>query len=138
MEVRQHWRRRFHAADMSGIAEGRIEPLPFQNVVDGDIRQMYQSKEMLFDSGRKSAGQRDRYFVGFRAKGVAAAESRKTCRGGNRQGAGRHSVRPSQRREVVSVRLPAWVADWLKRQPNAGRLIKRALVEHFGLMEPEG
>ena len=65
------------------------------------------------------------------------APRQKSRRGGKRAGAGRpHGsthVDPEMRRVRVHVRLPQWIADYLKGQPvPAGRIIEIAL-EHWGL-----
>lgn len=62
-------------------------------------------------------------------------------RGGKRPGAGRPvgSVYPvEKRRKPVNVRLPLWLAEWLKKHPeSSGRLIERALIEYYTLHEPK-
>lgn len=66
-----------------------------------------------------------------------ASATEKPRHGGKRAGAGRPKgsshLDPLMRRVVVSVRLPQWIADWLKDQPvPAGRIIEIAL-EDWGL-----
>ena len=64
-------------------------------------------------------------------------------RGGKRLGAGRPQgskstvTKPDHlKSRMVSVRLPKWLADWLKDQPeSSGRIIKRALIETYKLKE---
>ncbi len=61
-------------------------------------------------------------------------------RGGKRPGAGRPigSTYPKERRrKPINVRLPLWLADWLKKHPEpSGRLIERALIMTYELKEP--
>jgi hypothetical protein len=62
-------------------------------------------------------------------------------KGGKRPGAGRPkgSTYPKERRrKPIGVRLPLWLADWLKKHPEpSGRLIERALIMTYGLKEPK-
>jgi hypothetical protein len=45
---------------------------------------------------------------------------------------------PERRRKPVNVRLPLWLADWLKDHPEpSGRLIERALIMTYDLKEPK-
>jgi len=112
---------------MDCVNAGWIEAIPFDRVKDQDIRQMYQSKEMLFALGQSM------HVVGFR---LNADHLQMKHRGGKRQGAGRPAVDALYRRELVTVRLPAWLAEWLKRQADASRIIEQALVECYGLKSP--
>jgi hypothetical protein len=42
-----------------------------------------------------------------------------------------------KRVKLTSFRLPQWIVDWLKAQPESGgRLIEEALVKHFKLKPP--
>ena len=62
-------------------------------------------------------------------------------RGGKRPGAGRPagSTYPEEkRRKPINVRLPLWLADWLKNHPEpSGRLIERALIMTYEIKEPK-
>lgn len=54
-----------------------------------------------------------------------------------RKGGGRKSIDAKFKREVISVRLPAWLCEWLKSKGNVGRLIEDALKSIFIIEEPE-
>ena len=59
-------------------------------------------------------------------------------RGGKREGAGRPlgSSKPPVKRPV-SVKLPIWLANWLKkREGSQARLIEKALIGFYGLRVP--
>jgi hypothetical protein len=56
--------------------------------------------------------------------------------GGPRQGGGRKPINSLYKRELVTVRLPAWMTYWLRNQPKAGRIIEEALIAHCGLKGP--
>ena len=62
-------------------------------------------------------------------------------RGGTRPGAGRpkgSKYPKARRRKPINVRLPLWLADWLKKHPeSSGRLIERALIMTYELKEPK-
>ena len=62
-------------------------------------------------------------------------------KGGKRPGAGRPkgSTYPEERRrKPINVRLPLWLADWLKNHPEpSGRLIERALIMTYDIKEPK-
>jgi len=62
-------------------------------------------------------------------------------RGGKREGAGRPAGTTyplEKRRKQVAVRLPFWLADWLKKHPEpSGRLIERALIAFYKLKAPK-
>jgi len=64
-----------------------------------------------------------------------------TGRGGKRPGAGRpkgSTYPPEKQRKAVNIRLPLWIADWLKSHPeSSGRLIERALIMTYDLKEPK-
>jgi hypothetical protein len=66
----------------------------------------------------------------------------KSGRGGKRPGAGRPlgSTYPEEkRRKPVNIRLPVWLADWLKNHPeSSGRLIERALKMTYNLKPKRG
>jgi hypothetical protein len=65
----------------------------------------------------------------------------KLMKGGKRPGAGRPkgSTYPiERRRKPINVRLPLWLADWLKKHPEpSGRLIERALIMTYDIKEPK-
>ena len=62
-------------------------------------------------------------------------------RGVKRPGAGRpkgSKYTKERRRKPVNVRLPLWLADWLKKHPEpSGRLIERALIMTYEIKEPK-
>jgi hypothetical protein len=62
-------------------------------------------------------------------------------RGGKRPGAGRPkaSTYPKERRrKPINVRLPLWLVDWLKKNPeSSGRLIERASMMTYDIKEPK-
>ncbi len=62
-------------------------------------------------------------------------------KGGKRPGAGRpagSTYSEEKRRKPINVRLPLWLADWLKNHPeSSGRLIERALIMTYDLKEPK-
>jgi len=62
----------------------------------------------------------------------------KSGRGGAREGAGRpKGIRkkiksPSEYRQTIGVRLPAWIVDWIKAHPDpAGRIIENAILKTY-------
>ena len=66
----------------------------------------------------------------------------KSGRGGYREGGGRPkgSTMPKhlKRIKLTPFRLPQWMVDWLKAQPEAGgRLIETALVKYYKLKQPK-
>ena len=59
--------------------------------------------------------------------------------GGKRRGAGRP---PGINRKMVTLRLPIWLAEWLKQRADdyrysQGKLVEEALINHFGLEKPK-
>ena len=58
--------------------------------------------------------------------------------GGARKGAGRTPTPDALRREVMAVRLPAWLRTWLREQPqSAGELVGAALCKAHKLKAPK-
>ena len=50
---------------------------------------------------------------------------------------GRPRLSDDVRRSLISLRLPAWLAEWLKNQPaSSGVLIEEALCTVHGLKRP--
>ena len=44
-----------------------------------------------------------------------------------------------KRVNLNNFRLPQWIVDWLKAQPESGgRLIEAALIQHYKLRAPGG
>ena len=65
----------------------------------------------------------------------------KSGRGGYRKGGGRPkgSTMPEHLRRVNlnDFRLPKWIVDWLKAQPESGgRLMEEAIVKYYKLKQP--
>jgi len=63
-------------------------------------------------------------------------------RGGLRPGAGRPrgagKKDPALCRQMVSVRLPAWIIEWMASRPEPqSRLIEQALCRTFELIPPD-
>ena len=50
-------------------------------------------------------------------------------RGGARKGAGAKPIPEHLKRERITVRLPNWLIEWLKKQSNQGRVIEKALIK---------
>lgn len=51
---------------------------------------------------------------------------------------GRPEVPELLRRELVTMRLPRWLADWLSSQPDsAGAVVESALVSRHKLKAPK-
>lgn len=51
------------------------------------------------------------------------------------------SLKPEQeqdRRVQLSIRLPRWLVDWLKKQDNQGEVIEEALIKTFSLERKKG
>ncbi len=68
--------------------------------------------------------------------------SNKGKRGGCRPGAGRPRgsiINPLLKREGLgNFRLPLWLIEWLREQPESGgRLIERALMKTYKIKPPE-
>jgi len=58
--------------------------------------------------------------------------------GGIRRGAGRKPVPAHLKRERFKmIRLPMWIQNWLKDQPDAGKLVEAAIIEKYGLKPPK-
>jgi hypothetical protein len=59
-------------------------------------------------------------------------------RGGARKGAGRTETPADLYRRVCTVRLPAWLLEWLREQPqSAGELVEQALCKAHKLKAPK-
>ncbi|WP_028324673.1 hypothetical protein [Desulfatirhabdium butyrativorans] len=138
---------RLQAAVMAGIDAGQIEGVAYQGVGGQGTIEAWTNDGLLFDSGRGAKYDKGRYYVGFQLRNGAIPEkavrpaqkeapAKPTGRGGRRPGAGRPYADPIHRRELVGVRLPCWMAEWLKNQENAGRIVEAALVEKFSLQVP--
>ena len=66
----------------------------------------------------------------------------KSGRGGYRKGGGRPkgSIKPPnlKRINLNDFRLPQWIVDWLKAQPESGgRLMEEAIVNYYKLNQPD-
>jgi hypothetical protein len=58
--------------------------------------------------------------------------------GGARPGAGRKKVEPGRKKVPVSYKLPAWLVEWLRAQPESQAfLIENALVRWYKIARPE-
>jgi hypothetical protein len=66
---------------------------------------------------------------------------KKDGRGGKKPGAGRpkgSSYPPEKRRKPFGVRLPLWLIEWIRSQPEpSGRMIERAVILTYGLKRPK-
>ena len=58
-------------------------------------------------------------------------------KGGARKGAGRPKGTTRSNTKMVSVRLPIWLADWLKEHGQQAQAIKEALIEYYKLRPPK-
>lgn len=59
--------------------------------------------------------------------------------GGKREGAGRKPSPPLLKKEPISVKLPKWLIDWMREQPESRAvLIEEALKRRHKLKPPEG
>lgn len=60
-------------------------------------------------------------------------------KGGAREGAGRKPAPPMIKKIPKSVRLPAWLWEWMDQQPDTNRalLIEDAICRQHGLAPPE-
>ena len=59
--------------------------------------------------------------------------------GGKREGAGRKPSPPELKKEPISVKLPKWLLDWMREQPESRAvLIEEALKRRHKLKAPEG
>ena len=54
-------------------------------------------------------------------------------RGGAGKGQGRHPTAPHLKRVRIPIRLPQWLADWLKKHGDQGKTVEKALVEKYKL-----
>jgi len=57
--------------------------------------------------------------------------------GGAGRGQGRHPTAVHLKRVKISIRLPRWLADWLKKHGNQGKTIEEALIEKHKLKQPK-
>lgn len=58
-------------------------------------------------------------------------------KGGKREGSGRKPSPNNYKREMLAIRLPKWLINWLKEKKDQGRTIEKALKEYFKLEEPK-
>jgi len=57
-------------------------------------------------------------------------------RGGANRGQGRKPSPPHLKRVHVNIRLPQWLAEWLKQHKDQGKTIEEALVEKYNIEKP--
>jgi hypothetical protein len=58
--------------------------------------------------------------------------------GGARPGAGRKKIEPGRKKIPVSYKLPAWLVEWLRLQPESqASLIEKALVRQYRIVRPD-
>lgn len=57
--------------------------------------------------------------------------------GGKREGAGRPLAPAALAPVAITVRLPAWLAEWLREQGNQTETIKSALIRQHKLKQPQ-
>jgi len=58
--------------------------------------------------------------------------------GGARQGSGRKSSPPELKKIPVGMKLPRWMVEWLRAQPESmPRLIEDALIARHKLTKPK-
>jgi len=59
--------------------------------------------------------------------------------GGERKGAGRKPAPPELKKIPVGVKLPSWLVEWMRAQPESQAvLIEEALKKRNKLKPPEG
>ena len=58
-------------------------------------------------------------------------------RGGANRGQGRKPTPQNLKRVHVNIRLPQWLADWLKKHKDQGKIIEESLVEKYKLEGPK-
>ena len=59
--------------------------------------------------------------------------------GGKREGSGRKPSPPELKKIPVGVKLPRWLAEWMREQPKSQAvLIEEALKSRHKLKPPEG
>ena len=59
--------------------------------------------------------------------------------GGERKGAGRKQAPPELKKIPVGVKLPSWLVEWMRAQPESQAvLIEEALKKRHKLKPPEG
>ena len=59
--------------------------------------------------------------------------------GGARKGAGRKPAPPELKKIPVGVKLPRWLVEWMREQPESQAvLIEEALKKRHKLKPPEG
>lgn len=57
--------------------------------------------------------------------------------GGARHGAGRKPVPAHLKRAMFKmIRLPVWLQDWIRQQPDAGKLVEQAIIQTYNLKPP--
>lgn len=57
-------------------------------------------------------------------------------RGGPGRGQGNKPKLLILKRVHVNIRLPQWLADWLKKHGNQGKTVEEALIEKHKLNQP--
>lgn len=58
-------------------------------------------------------------------------------RGGKREGAGRPPIDPQLAKVPVGYKLPRWLVEWLRTQPNQAQAIEDALIKRHKLKPPQ-
>ena len=58
-------------------------------------------------------------------------------RGGAGKGQGRHPTPTHLKRVRIPIRLPQWLADWLKKHGNQGKTVEEALILKHKLNKPK-
>ena len=56
-------------------------------------------------------------------------------RGGARKGAGCKPAPEHLKRERVTIRLPKWLIEWLKKYTNQGKTIEDALIKQHKIQD---
>ena len=58
--------------------------------------------------------------------------------GGARPGSGRKPAKPELKKIPVGMKLPRWLVEWLRAQPESmPKLIEEALIARHKLKQPE-
>jgi len=58
-------------------------------------------------------------------------------KGGKRPGAGRKPSPDNLKRERVTIRLPKWLIEWLKKHKDQGKTVEEALIEKYKIERPK-
>jgi len=81
----------------------------------------------------------DAVHVDVPANAVKPSKAVKGCKGGKRIGSGRPKANEQDKRvQCGFVRLPSWMAEWLRQQGNCGKLVEDALMKQYALKRPDG